>query len=77
MYGVDKYQVSFSYHRIKKYKPILALQSDENLLSIRTKGPVLLILPIDEYEELNVSIFHDYMVWQLVKIEVEDIESDK
>ncbi|PKF61955.1 molybdopterin-binding oxidoreductase [Psychromonas sp. psych-6C06] len=72
--GLDNYQISFDYKSIKEYKPILALQRDGELLSIRTKGPLLLVLPIDQYSELNTPLYHDYMVWQLIKIGVEDVK---
>ena len=74
MYALDHYQISFHFQRIKKYKPILALRIDEKLLTIRTKGPLWVILPMSEYKELNAAIYHDFMVWQLVKINVEEKE---
>lgn len=72
LHALDSYQISFNYQRIKKYNPILALQIDGTLLTVRTKGPIWLMLPIDEFKELGTAIYQDYMVWQLVKIDVED-----
>lgn len=74
MHGLDKYKISFSYQKIKKYKPILALQADGKLLSIRTKGPISLVLPLSEYKELDEVVYHDYMVWNLIKINIEGEE---
>ena len=75
LHGLDQYQISFNYLNIKKFKPILALQVDGKLLTIRSKGPIWVILPLDDYKELNAAIYHDYMVWQLVKINVEESAS--
>lgn len=74
LHGVDNYKISYSYPSIEKYKPILALQADGNLLSIRSKGPIMLILPIDQYKELNTLVYHDYMVWHLMKIDISNKE---
>jgi len=75
MYALDHYQISVNFKKIKKYKPILALQVDGKLLTIRSKGPIWLIFPMSDYEELNAAIYHDYMVWQLLKISVEETQS--
>ncbi|WP_022942330.1 molybdopterin-binding oxidoreductase [Psychromonas hadalis] len=75
LYALDHYQVSFNYQRIKKYNPILGLQIDGELLTIRSKGPIWLILPVNEYKELEAAVYNDYMVWQLIKINSEDKEN--
>ena len=72
LYALDRYQISFSFDRIRQYKPILALTVDRKKLTVRTKGPIWLILPVDDYRELDAAIYHDYMVWQLIKITVEE-----
>jgi hypothetical protein len=76
MYALDRYQIDYNFDRIKKYKPILALTVDRKRLTIRTKGPIWVILPMDDYAELDAAVYHDYMVWQLVKINVEEKSND-
>lgn len=71
MFALDHYRVSFDFQRIKKYKPILALQVDGELLTIRSKGPIWVMLPLDDFKALGEAIYQDYLVWQLVKIDVE------
>ena len=77
MSALDSYKISFDYQRIKKFQPILALQVDGKLLTVRTKGPIWVILPLDKYEALDAAIYHDFMVWQLVKLDVEEKGSDQ
>lgn len=72
MSALDSYKISFDYQRIKKFQPILALQVDGKLLTVRTKGPIWVILPLDKYEALDAAVYHDFMVWQLVKLDVEE-----
>jgi len=72
--ALDYYSVSLNLNRIKKFNPILALKIDGKLLTVRSKGPIWLILPVDSYPELNAALYNDYMVWHLVKIDVENKE---
>jgi len=72
--ALDYYSVSLNFDRVKKFNPILALKRDGKLLTIRTKGPIWVILPVDSYPELNAALYNDYMVWHLVKIDVEEKE---
>lgn len=72
--ALDKYKVTLNYDRIKAFKPILALKRDGQLLTIRTKGPIWLILPVDDHETLNAALYNDFMVWHLVKIGVQEKE---
>jgi len=72
--ALDYYSVSVNINKIKKFNPILALKKDDKLLTVRSKGPIWLILPVDSYPELNAALYNDYMVWHLVKIDVEDRE---
>jgi hypothetical protein len=76
LYALDHYQISFNFESIKKYKPILALAVDSELLTVRTKGPIWVVLPLDDYSELNAALYHDYMIWQLVKINVNEKSND-
>lgn len=73
--ALDYYNVSLNYQSIKKFNPILALKQDGKLLTIRTKGPIWLILPVNQHTELNAAIYNDYMIWHLVKIAVQVKES--
>jgi len=68
--ALDYYSVSLDFQKIAKFNPILALKKDGKALTIRSKGPIWLILPIDDYPQLNAAIYNDYMVWHLVKISV-------
>ena len=72
--ALDKYKVTLNYQRIKAFKPILALKRDGSFLTIRTKGPIWLILPVDDHAALDAALYNDFMVWHLVKIGVQEKE---
>lgn len=69
--ALDKYKVDVNFEKIKEFKPILALKRDGKLLTIRTKGPIWLILPVDYHSELSAALYNDFMVWHLVRIGVQ------
>lgn len=72
--ALDFYNVSLNFNKIKKFNPILALERDKKQLTVRNKGPLWLILPVDDHAELKAAIYNDFMVWHLIKIGVQDKE---
>jgi len=74
LHALDYYNVSLNFQQIERFNPILALKKDGRLLTVRSKGPIWLLLPVDDYPELNAAIYNDYMIWHLVKIGVEEKE---
>lgn len=72
--ALDKYKVTLDYGLIKDFKPIIALKRDGKSLTVRTKGPLWLILPVDDHATLNAALYNDFMVWHLIKISVHDKE---
>ncbi|WP_052704077.1 molybdopterin-dependent oxidoreductase [Vibrio nigripulchritudo] len=68
--ALDKYQVTVDFERIRQFKPILAWEDNGKKMTVRGKGPLWLILPKDHHKELEAQIFNDYMIWQLVTIDV-------
>lgn len=68
--ALDKYEVTLDFERIRQFAPILAWEDNGKKMSVRGKGPLWLILPKDHHEELQPQIFNDYMVWQLINVEV-------
>ncbi|EAQ24708.1 hypothetical protein ROS217_01320 [Roseovarius sp. 217] len=53
------------------YNVILAVLRDGEPMSVREKGPIWVIYPMDEHPELQDEIYNDRLVWQLKTIFVE------
>ncbi|WP_051326755.1 hypothetical protein [Aliagarivorans taiwanensis] len=70
MVALNDYEVEVDFSDIKKFQPILAWQQDGKTLSIREKGPLWLMFPVDDYPEVKNKRYNDYMIWQLRVIEV-------
>lgn len=53
------------------YEVILAVLRDGETMSVREKGPIWVIYPMDSYLELQDDVYNDRLVWQLKSISVE------
>ena len=67
--AANDYQVEVSSQEFQDYDVILALSMDEKNLSRRDKGPIWVIYPMSEHEELQDPVFNSRLIWQLVKME--------
>ncbi|SEL29114.1 hypothetical protein SAMN05421666_3391 [Roseovarius nanhaiticus] len=54
-----------------EYDVILAVLLNGEPMSVRDKGPVWVIYPMDDNPELRDEIYNDRLVWQLKSISVE------
>ena len=53
------------------YEVILAVLRDGEAMSVREKGPIWVIYPMDDHPELQDEAYNDRLVWQLKEISVE------
>jgi hypothetical protein len=49
---------------------LLAFKMDGRDLELRDKGPIWIVYPRDQYEELNNSMVDKNWVWQLSELEI-------
>lgn len=56
---------------IERFDPLLAYRRDGQNLTIRDKGPFILIYPFDQSRELNQQIYINRSVWQIHEIHIE------
>jgi hypothetical protein len=53
------------------YEVILAVLRDGERMSVRDKGPIWVIYPMDDHPELRDEAYNGRLVWQLKEISVE------
>ncbi|WP_394406181.1 MULTISPECIES: molybdopterin-dependent oxidoreductase [unclassified Sulfitobacter] len=53
------------------YDVIMAVLRDGERMTVRNKGPIWVIYPMDDNPELRSDIYNDRLVWQLKEIAVE------
>lgn len=68
--SVTDFSVTVDIAELKKYQAILALEMNGKALTLRTRGPIWLIYPMDLYPELSDPAFNSRLVWQLEVIEL-------
>lgn len=66
--AVNDYAVPVPVEDFVKYDVIFAMSRDGEDFSVRDKGPIWVIYPMSEYEELQDRIYNDRLIWQLVKV---------
>ncbi len=67
--AANDYQVDVNAQEFYDYDAILALSMDGELLSKREKGPIWVIYPMSDHEELRDPVYNSRLIWQLVKLE--------
>ena len=68
--ALDGYSVDIPVEDAMKYQPLLAMKMDGKVMRVRTKGPIWVIYPVDQYEELKAEDFSARSIWQLNALEI-------
>ncbi|MGI2880961.1 oxidoreductase [Vibrio furnissii] len=67
--ALNNYWSTIPYDDIEKYNPLFAIKKNDDVMSVRDKGPIWVIYPLTEFNELNNEVLHSRMVWQVSQIE--------
>jgi len=68
--ALNGYKVVIPYQDMIDYPVILALKKDDNLLSIRKRGPGWVIYPWSDNRSLQNNRYYTRSIWQLKKLEI-------
>lgn len=68
-YALNDYIVEINQDLLDNYSVVLATRKDGKPMRIRDKGPIWVMLPLDQYPELDNLRTHGQMAWQLMKLE--------
>ena len=68
--AINDYSVEMDFNKLQAYKPIVAHSVNGQRLSVRNKGPLWVMLPLDEFNELPPRSLDDMMIWQLSNISI-------
>ncbi len=68
--AVNDYAVEVPMSDILEYDVIFAMAQNGTRFSVRDKGPIWVIYPMTENEELQDRVYNDRLIWQLVKVDV-------
>lgn len=68
--ALNDYVISIPMKSINSYNPVLASRLNGKTISIRNKGPLILIYPFDKYREINTPLYQDYTIWMIHEIRI-------
>jgi len=68
--AVNDYSVEIPLQEVRDYPVILAMRMDGEELTLRTKGPLWVVYPRDDYSELQTSEMNSRWIWQLRSLEI-------
>ncbi len=68
--ALNDYFVTIPASDVIEYDVILALSMDGVAMTARDKGPVWVIYPMTEHEELREASYNDRLIWQLRSVEL-------
>jgi len=69
--AINDYAIDVPLADFDRYDVILALEMDGMPLSVRDKGPIWVMYPINDHEELRDPETNNKLIWQLVRLEVQ------
>lgn len=68
--AINDYASEIPLSDLMEYDVILAMSADGKRLSVRDKGPIWVMYPIDDHPELQEQKYNPRLVWQLRTIEL-------
>jgi hypothetical protein len=68
--ALNDYVASIPLRELYDYPVLLALKMNGEYLEIRDKGPIWIVYPRDQFEELRSSMIDRKWVWQLSELEI-------
>lgn len=68
--AANDYSFDIPLDDLLEYEVVLAMHANGRKLSIRDKGPIWLMYPLDKYPELQDPKYNNRLVWQLTVMEL-------
>lgn len=69
MTAMNDYFIEVPTEDFAEYDVIMAMDANGERLSPRDKGPIWLMYPISEHEELSDPVYNARLIWQLMRVE--------
>ncbi|MBL1378473.1 hypothetical protein [Zobellella iuensis] len=68
--ALNQYHVDIDGATAARLPVLLATHQDGEVMKIRDKGPIWILLPLSDSPELNTKQHHEMMVWQLRTLDI-------
>lgn len=63
--ALNDYMIDIPISDVERYEVLLALKMNGEYMRVRDKGPIWIVYPYDQYDELNEPGIRERSVWQL------------
>jgi len=68
--ALNGYRTTIPLSDFTTYPVLLALKQNGEYMSVRQKGPLFIIYPFDEYDQLQNDLYHARSAWQVRSITI-------
>jgi hypothetical protein len=68
--ALNGYQITIPMNDVNEHTVSLALKRNNKVLSVRQKGPIWVIYPWSDKEELRSNVYYSRSIWQLKSLEI-------
>ena len=68
--ALNDYKVLIPIEDARRFDLIVATRMDDQLIPVRTKGPLFVIYPFDHNPALQTTRYHERSIWQLRALEI-------
>lgn len=68
--ALNKYKINFTGIDYEKYPIIIAWKLNDEMLTVRTLGPLWIMFPFSDYPEIDTEGHRNAAVWQLLRMTV-------
>lgn len=68
--ALNNYRTTIPLADFSEYPVLLALQQDGEYMTVRNKGPLFIIYPFDDFDELRTDLYYSRSAWQVRSITI-------
>jgi hypothetical protein len=68
--ALNNYRTTIPLVDFAEYPVLLALQQDGEYMTVRNKGPLFIIYPFDDFDELRTDLYYSRSAWQVRSITI-------
>jgi hypothetical protein len=68
--ALDGYEIDIPFSDAADYGVLLAMRWNGETMTVRRKGPIWIVYPVDQNPELNIESFSSRSIWQLSRLTV-------
>ena len=69
--ALNDYRVDIPAEDVQQHGVMLAYRLDDKPMSVREKGPLVIIYPFDDHPELRNAVHYSRAIWQLRSLELQ------